>query len=175
MANKRQRVVALSVAIFFLITSAATTVAVVWTMMSKNSDQTNSSQANSQQAPQPSPLIGTKLAGFTPVASVPKLVVTDLKVGNGAEAKADSTLTVTYQGALAKDGTIFDATSDGQPATFALNQVIEGWQKGIPGMKVGGTRQLLIPAAQAYGAQSPSASIPANSDLVFIVTLQAVK
>jgi FKBP-type peptidyl-prolyl cis-trans isomerase len=109
------------------------------------------------------------------VSSVPKLVVTDLKVGNGAEAKADSTLTVTYQGALAKDGTIFDATSDGQPATFALSQVIEGWQKGIPGMKVGGTRQLLIPAAQAYGAQSPSASIPANSDLVFIVTLQAVK
>lgn len=175
MANKRQRVMALSVAIFFLITSAATTVAVVWTMMSKNKDQTNTSQASSQQAPKPSPLIGTKLAGFTPVASVPSLVVTDTKLGTGAEAKAGSTLTVTYQGALAKDGTIFDATTDGRPVTFALNGLISGWQNGLPGMKVGGTRQLLIPSAQGYGSQAHSAAIPANSDLVFDITLLAVK
>ncbi|MEO9179498.1 MAG: FKBP-type peptidyl-prolyl cis-trans isomerase [Candidatus Saccharimonadales bacterium] len=149
-------------------------------MMSKNNDQSSTSQTSTSQtaaqsaAPQASPLIGTKLAGFTPVASVPSLVATDIKVGTGAEAKADSTLTVSYQGALAKDGTIFDATSDGQPATFALSQVIPGWQKGIPGMKVGGIRQLLIPAAQAYAGEART-GIPANSDLVFIVTLQAVK
>ena len=59
----------------------------------------------------------------------------------------------------------------GRPITFPLNGVIQGWQDGVPGMKVGGTRRLLIPAAQAYGSASPSPSIPANSDLVFDIEL----
>jgi FKBP-type peptidyl-prolyl cis-trans isomerase len=62
----------------------------------------------------------------------------------------------------------------GRPATFPLSHVIEGWQKGVPGMKVGGTRRLIIPAAQAYGSSSPSASIPPNSDLVFDIELVSV-
>lgn len=174
MATKRQRIIAISVALFFLITSATTTVAVLWTMATNNGDSSKQTSAKQTEA-KASPLVGTKLQGFTPVASIPKLQTIDTKVGSGAEAKAGSTITVSYVGALAKDGTIFDASADGQPATLSLSQVIEGWQKGIPGMKVGGSRRLLIPAAQGYGAQSPSASIPANSDLVFDVTLIAVK
>jgi peptidylprolyl isomerase len=74
-----------------------------------------------------------------------------------------------------QDGTIFQSSKDsGSPATFGLNQVIAGWTLGVPGMKVGGTRRLIIPAAQAYGAASPAPNIPANSDLVFDIELVAI-
>lgn len=173
MATKKQRIIAFSVAIFFLITSAATTVAVIYTMMTSN-DQPNASQAQSEA--KANPLVGTKLADFTPLSvAVSELQKTDTKLGNGAEAKANSTIEVQYQGALASTGVIFDASSDDTPVTLSLQKVIEGWQKGIPGMKVGGSRRLVIPAAMAYKDQSPSPLIPANSDLVFDVTLVAVK
>ena len=173
MATKKQRIIAFSVAIFFLITSAATTVAVVYTMMTSN-DQPDVNQT--QSTAKTNPLVGTKLADFTPLsAAVSELQKTDTKVGNGDEAKASSTIEVLYKGALASTGVIFDASSDNTPVSLSLAQVIEGWQKGIPGMKVGGTRRLVIPAAMAYKDQSPSPLIPANSDLVFDVTLVAVK
>jgi len=113
---------------------------------------------------------------FTPIANVPTLKVTDLIPGTGAEAKAGDNITVNYTGAVASTGIIFQSSYDsGQAATFGLNEVIEGWKLGIPGMKVGGTRQLLIPAAQAYGATPPSGSgIPANANLVFDVSLVSV-
>jgi peptidylprolyl isomerase len=85
---------------------------------------------------------------------------------------------VLYTGAVADTGVIFQSSLDSgpSPVTFALNQVIIGWQDGIPGMKVGGVRQLLIPAAEAYGTNPPANSgIPANAALVFNVTLLAVK
>lgn len=170
MAKKRQRVSALIFAIIFLVSSLATSVAVIWLLVDNNDSATpDASQINQEES-----LVGTKLQNFTPVDKVDQLQSIDTQVGDGAEAKADSTLTVIYTGALAKDGTIFDA-SGSQPATFALNQVIQGWQQGVPGMKVGGTRRLLIPAAQAYGAQSPSEAIPPNSDLVFDITLVNVQ
>jgi FKBP-type peptidyl-prolyl cis-trans isomerase len=62
----------------------------------------------------------------------------------------------------------------GRPITFPLTGVIKGWQQGVPGMKVGGTRRLLIPSEMAYGAQSPAPNIPANSDLVFDIELVAI-
>ncbi|NCS82876.1 FKBP-type peptidyl-prolyl cis-trans isomerase, partial [Candidatus Saccharibacteria bacterium] len=78
-------------------------------------------------------------------------------------------------GALAKNGIIFQSSHDfGKPATFGLDQVIAGWTKGVPGMKVGGTRRLVIPAEQAYGSSSPAPNIPANSDLVFDIDLVAI-
>jgi FKBP-type peptidyl-prolyl cis-trans isomerase len=118
---------------------------------------------------------GTQLSNLTPVAKVDSLQKIDATVGTGAEAKADSTVTVSYTGALASTGVIFESSIDsGQPVTFALNQVIKGWQEGIPGMKVGGSRRLMIPASLAYGAQGNS-TIPANSDLVFDVSLVSVK
>jgi FKBP-type peptidyl-prolyl cis-trans isomerase FkpA len=118
---------------------------------------------------------GTKLAGFTPVKHVNYLKCNDLKVGNGATAKATSTITATYTGALASTGIIFQSSLDtGQPFTTQLTQVIPGWTAGIPGMKVGGTRRLLIPAQYAYGP-SGGPGIPPNSDLVFDVMLLGVK
>ena len=148
---------------------------------------TNGSQTNSNYISCPTVKIGTqktgpngkyqgaKLVDFKPVRRVDFVSCQDLKVGNGATATATSTITATYTGAVASSGVIFQSSLDtGQPFTTALNQVIQGWQSAIPGMKVGGTRRMLIPAQYAYGSQSV-AGIPPNSDLVFDVTLLAVK
>ena len=116
------------------------------------------------------------MENFTPVSSIPTLKTEDLKEGTGDVVKAGDTVTVDYTGAVAATGTIFQSSLDtGQPVSFGLNQVIKGWTDGIPGMKVGGTRRLLIPAAQAYGTNPPAGSgIPANADLVFDVTLHKI-
>ncbi len=120
-------------------------------------------------------LEGTKLANFTPVPNVTELQVTDTSTGTGDEVQPGATITAHYTGALAADGTIFQSSHDfGDAITFGLNQVIAGWTKGVPGMKVGGTRRLVIPAAMAYGSRSPAANIPANSDLVFDIELVAI-
>lgn len=119
---------------------------------------------------------GAKLADFKPVKHVDYVQCRDIKVGNGATASATSTITATYTGALAANGVIFQSSLDtGQPFSTSLNGgVIQGWTAGIPGMKAGGTRRILIPAQYAYGTQSV-AGIPPNSDLVFDITLLSVK
>jgi peptidylprolyl isomerase len=120
-------------------------------------------------------LEGTKLADFKPRDSVTELEIIDVVPGTGDEVAPGATITAHYTGALVSDGTIFQSSKDsGSPATFGLAQVIAGWTKGVPGMKVGGTRRLIIPAVQAYGAQSPSPNIPPNSDLVFDIELVAI-
>jgi peptidylprolyl isomerase len=122
------------------------------------------------------PLEGTILTGFDPVTSVSELQIIDTVVGTGDEVPAQATITAHYTGALAADGTIFQSSLDmGQPATFGLHQVIAGWTQGVPGMRVGGTRRLIIPSALAYGSRRASASIPPNSDLVFDIQLVAIK
>jgi peptidylprolyl isomerase len=122
------------------------------------------------------PLEGTKLKSFEPLREVSELRIIDMKEGDGEAVQSGATITAHYTGALVSNGTIFQSSHDfGDPISFGLNQVIEGWTKGVPGMKVGGTRRLIIPAAQAYGAQSPSANIPPNSDLVFDIELVAIK
>lgn len=121
------------------------------------------------------PLEGTKLQGFSPTTPVTDLQITDVLEGSGAVVPEGATITAHYTGALCSDGTIFQSSHDfGDAITFPLNGVIEGWQKGVPGMKIGGIRRLLIPAAQAYGSHSPSPNIPANSDLVFDIELVAI-
>jgi peptidylprolyl isomerase len=120
-------------------------------------------------------LEGTKLDGFDPRTTVTELEIIDVIPGGGDEVKDGDTITAHYTGALVADGTIFQSSKDtGSPATFGLNQVIAGWTKGVPGMKVGGTRRLVIPAAQAYGSKSPAPNIPANSDLVFDIELVTI-
>lgn len=105
---------------------------------------------------------------------VEKLEITDLKEGDGAEAKAGDTVKVHYKGTLATTGQKFDSSYDyGEPAEISLSKVIVGWQEGIPGMKVGGKRRLVIPAEKGYGDQAQT-GIPANSDLVFEVELLGV-
>ena len=106
-----------------------------------------------------------------------KVQVTDEVVGTGAEAKEGSTISVKYTGMLA-DGTVFDSTDKhgGQPATFQLakGQLIDGWVQGIPGMKVGGKRKLVIPPDLGYGSQGTQ-GIPPNSTLTFEIELTDVK
>lgn len=122
------------------------------------------------------PLEGTKMANFTPITIVPELQIIDITEGTGAVVPANATITAHYTGALCKDGTIFQSSHDfGKPITFGLDQVITGWTKGVPGMKVGGTRRLIIPSAMAYGSVRAAANIPANSDLVFDIELVAVQ
>jgi len=125
------------------------------------------------------PLKGTTLQDFTPLGKknkVTELQVIDLKVGDGEEVPADATITAHYTGALVEDGTIFESSLDsGRPATFGLNQVIDGWTQGVPGMKVGGTRRLIIPSELAYGARRVSSTIGPNSDLVFDIELIELK
>lgn len=101
----------------------------------------------------------------------------DLIVGTGPEAKAGDTVTVNYVGVLFKGGKVFDASwNRKEPFTFTLGkgQVIPGWDQGIPGMKVGGRRELIIPAPLAYGAKGSPPSIPPNATLVFVVDLLGV-
>lgn len=127
---------------------------------------------NPDQQPQ---LEGTTLTGFEPVQEVKELEILDTVEGTGEEVTADATVTAHYTGALCANGVIFQSSHDmGQPATFPLSHVIKGWQVGVPGMKVGGTRRLIIPAEMAYGASSPAPNIPANSDLVFDIELVAI-
>lgn len=124
---------------------------------------------SSSARPTPAPSVA---AAVSPSAG---LVITDQVVGTGAEAKADSTVTAKYTGKLA-DGTVFDSTDKhgGDPISFPLSNVIKGWQQGIPGMKVGGKRTLVIPPELGYGAQGTS-GIPPNSTLTFEIELTDVK
>jgi peptidylprolyl isomerase len=103
------------------------------------------------------------------------LVKEDLKVGTGAEATAGATVTVNYIGVSCSTGAIFDASYGREPATFPLSGVIPGWQEGIPGMKVGGTRLLGIPPAQAYGANGSPPDIAPDETLWFVVELLETK
>ena len=181
MARTRERIFALVGAVLFLTTSLGLSIAVLWQMYHDHGKNSNSAGSqtvneNSTNGQTAKKLAGTKLQSFSPVEHVASLQTTDTKIGTGQAVTASDTVTVDYTGAVAATGVIFQSSYDsGQPATFALSQVIQGWTEGIPGMKVGGTRRLLIPASLAYGANPPSGSgIPANADLVFDVTLEAI-
>ncbi len=178
MAKSTQRAFALSLAILFTITTVGFSGFVIWQMYQENKEAKNKSTDTAQQqqdTPQEDPLRGKKLDNFTPVENVAELKIEDIQVGSGKEATASSTVVAHYTGALAKDGTIFQSSLGGEPPEFSLDQVIAGWKEGVPGMKEGGKRRLIIPAAKAYGEQSPSEDIPANADLVFDIELQEVK
>jgi FKBP-type peptidyl-prolyl cis-trans isomerase len=192
MAQLHQRAFAGFFAVLFLVTASATTIAVIITLVqqhnsdlaakkataaavaAQNASKTSSNSNNKGKTTvNPSKLQGTLLAGFTPGTAIPKLQTIDTVAGTGDVVKPGATVTVDYTGAVAATGIIFQSSKDsGQPVTFPLSGVIPGWTQGIPGMKVGGTRRLLIPASLAYGASPPAGSgIPANADLVFDVTV----
>ncbi len=119
---------------------------------------------------------GTKLADFEPRDQVTELEIIDKEIGTGDEVSPGATVTAHYTGALCKNGIIFQSSHDfGDAISFPLDGVIKGWQQGVPGMKVGGWRRLIIPAEIAYGPNSPSSNIPANSDLVFDIELIDIK
>lgn len=111
------------------------------------------------------------------VPSPSALVVKDIIVGTGAEAKIGNLVSVEYTGMFA-DGKVFDSSIPrGEPIEFTLGigQVIKGWDQGILGMKVGGHRTLVIPASLGYGAKGFPPVIPGNATLYFDVKLVGVK
>jgi peptidylprolyl isomerase len=106
------------------------------------------------------------------------LVIKDIKKGTGKTAKAGDTVSVQYVGSLYHNNEVFDNSWDkGQPFSFPLGQgqVIQGWDKGVEGMKVGGRRELVIPPDLGYGAQGAPPTIPAGATLVFVVDLEKVE
>jgi FKBP-type peptidyl-prolyl cis-trans isomerase FkpA len=110
-------------------------------------------------------------------ASVTNLQVEDTKVGSGPEAQAGQRVSVHYTGTL-MDGTKFDSSRDrNEPFEFRLGagEVIPGWDQGVRGMRVGGTRKLTIPANLAYGARGAGGAIPPNAALKFDIELLEVK
>ena len=128
--------------------------------------------------PKPAPAIAKKPVVTIPTGAAPTALVTkDLVTGTGQTAKAGDTVTVNYVGELYKNGKEFDSSwSRNQPFTAALSSgsLIRGWVQGIPGMKVGGRRELIIPASLAYGKAGSPPTIPPNSPLVFVVDLLSI-
>jgi len=103
----------------------------------------------------------------------PGLIAEDLKLGDGDEVAPGAAVVVHYHGTLKNGGKVFDSSFDrGEPISLPLTRVIEGWRKGVPGMKVGGVRRLTIPSALGYGEGGAGGDIPPNADLVF--TIQVV-
>jgi len=97
----------------------------------------------------------------------------DVKVGEGPQAESRDTVTIHYKGWLT-NGTSFDSSTKGGskvPATWPLGQLVRGWQLGIPGMKPGGIRRLLIPPELGYGLRGQPPDIPGNATLLFEVKL----
>jgi outer membrane lipoprotein-sorting protein len=143
-------------------------------------------KAMDPSAPKPAATVEPPTApGPRPAAGIPSLPkgvkeitleeglkLVDLKVGTGKAAPKGATVTVHYTGWL-PDGTKFDSSLDrGQPATFGLDQVVKGWGMGIPGMKIGGKRRLIIPPALGYGETgTPGGPIPPNATLIFDIEL----
>ncbi|MCW2968685.1 MAG: peptidylprolyl isomerase [Solirubrobacteraceae bacterium] len=103
------------------------------------------------------------------------LIKKDLVVGKGPVLKSGQTATVQYVGISWSNGKQFDASWDrGQPISFPIGvgQVIPGWDKGVPGMRVGGRRELVIPPAQGYGPAGSPPAIGPNETLVFVIDLK---
>jgi peptidylprolyl isomerase len=136
----------------------------------KATTTTTAASTTATSAPPEAP----KPGGDTPVT---KLGIEDLKVGDGATVKVGDTIVAHYYGATYKDGKKFQSSWDsGQTfeTVIGKGQVIKGWDEGIPGMKVGGRRELTIPAADAYGAEDTGDGRP-HGDLVFIIDVYAIK
>jgi peptidylprolyl isomerase len=138
---------------------------------------------NSSDTPSPSaagslPTVSAN-AGEVPTVSAPtgaapaELTTKDIIVGTGAEVLPTSTLTVHYYLMTWSNGKVIESSWVGQPATFPLAQVVEGWQKGLPGAKVGGRRLLVLPPAMGYGAAG-AGPIGPNETLIFVVDIIGV-
>lgn len=119
------------------------------------------------------PALGVDLSRMTATES--GLYIEDLTVGGGAEAEAGKHVWVHYTGWLV-DGTKFDSSISKQPIDFVLGtgRVIRGWDEGLKGLRVGGTRRLIIPSHLAYDKKGSKPVIPPHATLVFEVALTAV-
>ncbi len=120
---------------------------------------------------------GAAVSTNSPKTMANGLIIEDVKIGTGAEAVKGALISVHYVGTL-MDGTKFDSSRDrGEPFQFPLGQgmVIQGWEQGFEGMKIGGVRKLTIPSELGYGAQGAGGVIPPNATLKFEVELLGVR
>ena len=157
-------------------TSQSQTLSYSATATSTTTTTTSTSTTPAVTTPTNGPLSKEPTITVPKTAAPTKLETSDLIKGTGTTAKAGDTVTVNYVGALYSNGKIFDASWNRQETFSTLlstTAVIPGWVEGIPGMKVGGRRELIIPPALAY-KNTAQTGIPANSTLIFIVDLLAV-
>ncbi len=179
---------ALLLAGVFLVTSVAFTAVVIWQssdQTSRDAEQAALQDSINEQQNAFCSMYQTEIApaetvpeSYIPEGDVTELQITDLVEGTGREASAGDCLVVKYHGTLATNGNKFDGNFDEETALqFILGQggVIAGWDQGLIGIKEGGTRRLVIPSDMAYGEQAMGETIPANSDLVFVVKLVKIK
>jgi len=189
-----QRVVAFLLAALFLMSTLGATAYVIWqinqddgVIVEETAEEKAQAEALAQQQaeadpnacgqgvfaavePRPTPTVTTNDGPITELGKV------DITIGSGEEVQPGDCVAALYYGTLAETGENFDGNYDsGAPIEFSLNGVIAGWTNGIPGMKVGGVRRLLIPAEQGYGAQGSGDVIPPNSDLIFEVEIVSTK
>lgn len=183
---KSQRITSFLLALFLL----ASSIGAVLLVIKQSNDQAalsdslaNSQLSSNQTTPEETCTVpdGLKNQQSTPPTDIPKvdtapadLQVTDLREGTGEAVQLNDCITVNYRLFLS-DGTPVagnDTFTSGSPIAFELVQggLIEGWIKGIPGMKVGGMRRLVIPPSLAYG-ETERSGIPANSTLIFDIEL----
>jgi len=161
---------------------------------SSSNTGTNSASTPAQTKPKPKPKPKPAAGGVPAVANAkdlthkPKiakptgspptsLIKKDLVVGHGPAIKPGQLATVQYVGVSWSTGQEFDASwNRGQPFQFPVGQqqVITGWDQGVPGMKVGGRRELVIPPDQGYGPQGSPPAIAPNETLVFVVDLKRI-
>ena len=130
----------------------------------------------SSEPPQQAPAAPTEIADDAFVTTESGLKYHDLKVGSGTEAASGGNVTVHYTGWL-QSGKKFDSSVDKQrPFSFSLGagEVIDGWDQGVAGMRVGGKRQLIVPSSLAYGDGGYPPIIPAKATLIFEVDLLSV-
>jgi peptidylprolyl isomerase len=142
------------------------------------------SKSSTRAQAAPKPLKPTGALAHKPKVKVPSgpapstLQVKDIIKGKGPAAKPGDQLSVQYVGVLYKNGKEFDSSwsRNAQPFAFQLGagQVIPGWDKGVKGMRVGGRRELIIPARLAYGPQGQPPTIPPDAPLLFVIDLAGI-
>lgn len=172
MAKTPQRIMALIAALLFLASTIAFSIFVIIQMREESTANQVNQIEETQNNTTEDKLEGKQLEGFDPVSEVNELQIIDIKEGDGEVVPEGATVTAHYTGALAKTGIIFQSSKDfGSAIPFSLNGVIEGWTKGVPGMKVGGLRRLIIPANMAYGEEGSPPTIGPNEPLVFDIEI----
>ncbi|GAB6019410.1 hypothetical protein CHUAL_000990 [Chamberlinius hualienensis] len=146
----------------------------------KGNNTTTDSDGASLPATPKTPITQKPQSSETPKPKPQKLqggvMIEELKIGEGKEAKSGAVVNMYYLGRFQKNNKVFDSVKKGEkPFKFRLGrgEVIKGWDIGVQGMKAGGKRRITIPSAQAYGSRGNEA-IPPNSDLVFDVELEQI-
>jgi peptidylprolyl isomerase len=143
-------------------------------IMQNNSQANMPTQSELDQTNQQQEELQVDQTAYIVNDDIKELKIEDQVEGTGEAIKEGDSVRVHYKGTIAQTGQKIDSSYDrGEPVEFALGEVIVGWQQGMPGMKVGGKRRLIIPSELAYGAAANGA-IPANSDLVFEIELLAI-